>query len=98
MGHEVCVEPFDDACIDISHLEQRGLGRIEATPSAESDWVQHVNEVANATLYPYGNSWYLGANIEGKPNIFMPYVGGVDRYKRTCDDVAQSGYRGFTLS
>ncbi len=82
----------------IAHMCANGVRRIDAQAQAESEWVQHVNEIANATLYPYGNSWYLGANIEGKPNVFMPYVGGVDRYKRKCDEVAQNGYQGFSLS
>lgn len=81
----------------IAHLRSQNLNRIDATVSAETEWVNHVNEIADATLYPYGNSWYLGANIAGKPRIFMPYVGGVDRYKRKCDAVAQNGYEGFSL-
>ena len=52
------------------------------TPQAEIEWVQHVNQVADSTLYPLANSWYMGANIPGKPRVFMPYVGGFDRYKR----------------
>ncbi len=50
------------------------------------------------TLYPQANSWYMGANIPGKPRIFMPYVGGVGVYRKTCDEVAANGYEGFTLS
>ena len=60
--------------------------------------MQHVNEVADSTLYPLANSWYVGANIPGKPRVFMPYVGGFDRYKRHCDAVAAKGYEGFVLS
>ncbi len=59
---------------------------------------EHVNEVANATLYPIGNSWYLGANVPGKPRVFMPYIGGVGRYRQICAEVASDGYRGFELS
>jgi cyclohexanone monooxygenase len=55
-------------------------------------------EVANATLYPLAKSWYTGANIPGKPRIFMPYVGGVGAYRKKCDAVATSNYEGFTLS
>jgi cyclohexanone monooxygenase len=54
--------------------------------------------VAAATLYPLANSWYIGANIPGKPRVFMPYVGGVHSYKIKCDTVARNGYEGFTLS
>ena len=57
----------------------------------------HVNEVANTTLYPLANSWYMGANIPGKPRIFMPYVGGVGTYRQKCDEVAANGYAGFAL-
>ena len=64
-----------------------------------SDWVQHVNDVANATLLPtVKHSWYLGANVPGKPQVFMPYAGGLDQYRQACNEVAQQGYTGFTLS
>jgi cyclohexanone monooxygenase len=82
----------------IDHLGKQQLDRIEPTPKAEMDWVHHVNDVANGTLYPLANSWYMGANIPGKPRVFMPYVGGFDRYKKHCDKVAAEGYEGFTLS
>jgi cyclohexanone monooxygenase len=82
----------------IDHLHRHQLDRIEPTPEAESAWVNHVNQVADSTLYPLANSWYMGANIPGKPRVFMPYVGGFDRYKKHCDAVAAKGYEGFTLS
>jgi cyclohexanone monooxygenase len=82
----------------IDHLGKHQLDRIEPTPKAELDWVHHVNQVADSTLYPLANSWYMGANIPGKPRVFMPYVGGFDRYKKHCDAVAAKGYEGFTLS
>jgi len=55
-------------------------------------------EVANATLYPLARSWYTGANIPGKPRIFMPYVGGVGTYRKHCDAIAARNYEGFTLT
>jgi cyclohexanone monooxygenase len=70
---------------------------IEATPAAEDAWVEHVNALASMTLYPQANSWYLGANIPGKPRVFMPYVGGVGAYREKCDEVAAAGYEGFVL-
>jgi cyclohexanone monooxygenase len=70
---------------------------IEATEEAEDDWVAHVNEVAYRTLYPSANSWYMGANVQGKPRVFMPYIGGVAPYREKCDQVATSGYQGFQL-
>ncbi len=82
----------------IGHMRNRGFARIEASPQAERDWVEHVNAVADSTLYPLANSWYMGANIPGKPRVFMPYVGGFDRYKRHCDAIAAKGYEGFVLS
>jgi cyclohexanone monooxygenase len=82
----------------ISYMRKGRLDRIEASPQAERDWVSHVNQVADSTLYPLANSWYVGANIPGKPRVFMPYVGGFDRYKRHCDAIAAKGYEGFTLS
>ncbi|MDH4386966.1 MAG: NAD(P)/FAD-dependent oxidoreductase [Caulobacter sp.] len=83
-------------CID--HLNGRQLGAIEASGEAEDAWVAHVNEVADTTLYPLARSWYLGANIPGKPRVFMPYVGGVGPYREKCDEVAARGYEGFVLS
>ena len=71
---------------------------IEATTEAENAWGEHVNEIAYRTLYPTANSWYMGANIPGKPRVFMPYVGGVHNYKKRCDEVAANGYEGFTLA
>ncbi len=82
----------------IDHLHKHQLDRIAPAPQAEADWVAHVNQVADSTLYPLANSWYMGANIPGKPRVFMPYVGGFDRYKRHCDAIAAKGYEGFRLT
>ena len=85
------------ACI--AHLRARGLARIEPTPAAVDGWVAHANEAANATLLPkVKHSWYLGANVPGKPRVFMPYAGGMARYRAICAKVAADGYEGFTLS
>jgi hypothetical protein len=59
--------------------------------------VDHVNDVAAATLFPSCNSWYLGANVPGKPRVFMPYL-GFPAYVEKCDEVAARGYEGFTLT
>jgi cyclohexanone monooxygenase len=82
-------------CID--YVRDHGYTAVEALPEAEDEWVAHVNEVAEGTMYttPSCNSWYLGANIPGKPRIFMPYVGGYPRYRERCDEVAASDYEGF---
>ncbi len=82
----------------LSYLGAHGVDAIEATVEAEDAWVDHVNQLASATLFPRANSWYMGANVPGKPRVFLPYVGGFPQYRSTCDDVAAEGYRGFTLS
>jgi cyclohexanone monooxygenase len=95
----VSIEQHVDWIADcLAHLRTHALGAIEATVEAQDAWGAHVNEVGNATLYPLANSWYMGANIPGKPRIFMPYVGGVGTYRQKCDDVAAKGYAGFTLT
>jgi len=82
-------------CID--HLRADGVDTIEADPDAEDTWVEQVTALADFTLYPQGNSWYLGANVPGKPRVFMPFIGGVAMYREICDGVAADGYRGFRL-
>jgi len=83
-------------CVD--RMRAEGQATIEATAAAQDAWVAHVNDVGNMTLYPRANSWYMGANIPGKPRIFMPYIGGVGAYRQICDGVAAKGYEGFTLT
>jgi hypothetical protein len=78
-------------------LGEGGYTTIEATEGAQSDWVGHVNTVADFTLFPTCNSWYLGANIAGKTRVFMPLIGFPD-YAARCDAVAAAGYEGFALS
>ena len=94
----VSIEQHVDWIADcLSFMRRSALASIEASPDAEERWVAHVNEVAEMTLYPQANSWYMGANIPGKPRIFMPYIGGVGVYRRICNDVAAKGYEGFTM-
>ena len=81
----------------IANLRRDGVGTIEATSAAEDAWVEHVNAVADTTLYPTCNSWYLGKNIPGKPQVFMPLV-GFPPYVEKCDAVAANGYEGFALA
>ena len=83
------------ACLD--HMRAERLDVVEPTPVAEAGWLQHVNDCADITLYPTANSWYMGANVPGKPRVFLPYVGGVDRYRKTCDAVVRRDYLGFTF-
>ena len=79
-------------------MGERGATRVEADATAEEGWVNHVNEVGNLTLYPRADSWYTGANVDGKPRVFMPYVGGFGLYRDICAGVAADGYKGFALT
>jgi len=81
----------------IGWLNERQAGGIEATTAAQDDWVAHVNEVAEGTVYPLANSWYLGANVPGKPRVFMPYIGGFPVYRDKCEEVAARGYEGCVV-
>lgn len=81
----------------IGFLNQRDIGQIEPTLEFENDWVQHVDELASKTLRYDCSSWYLGANVPGKPRVFMPYVGGFPLYKEKCDRIVKEGYKGFHL-
>jgi cyclohexanone monooxygenase len=95
----VSIEQHVDWIADcVGYLRSHGLDCIEPTQPAEDAWVVHGNEVAHKTLYPLANSWYMGVNIPGKPQVFMPYIGGVGAYRDICDEIAADGYRGFTLS
>ena len=94
----VSIEQHVDWIADcLAYLSAQRRERIEATAEAEDAWVAHVNEVGHMTLYPLAKSWYMGANVPGKPRIFMPYIGGVGVYRQKCDAVAAAGYPGFTL-
>jgi cation diffusion facilitator CzcD-associated flavoprotein CzcO len=95
----VSIEQHVDWIADcLTHMKQRGLDRIEATAAAQDAWVAHVAALARPTLYPRATSWYVGANVPGKPRVFMPYVAGCGTYRRECDEVAADGYAGFALS
>ena len=95
MAIEQHVEFVADA---IEHVEDSPNKTIEATREAEDAWVAHVNESAAETLYPQANSWYMGANVPGKPRLFMPYIAGFPAYVEACNDVVANGYRGFALA
>ncbi|HYE93404.1 MAG TPA: NAD(P)/FAD-dependent oxidoreductase [Terriglobales bacterium] len=95
----VSIEQHVDWIADcLAYLRAQGQATIEATAEAEERWVAHVNEVGHMTLYPKAKSWYMGANVPGKPRIFMPYIGGVGVYREKCDAVARKGYEGFALA
>ncbi|GAC1631522.1 MAG: NAD(P)/FAD-dependent oxidoreductase [Nevskia sp.] len=81
----------------IEHMQRIGAAVIEPQPEAEDHWVDHVNEVAGASVYPSCNSWYLGSNVPGKARVFMPYL-GFNTYVEACKKVVAGGYAGFSLS
>ncbi len=95
----VSIEQHVDWIADcIGYMRDRSLNAMEAKQDAEDTWVAHVNDVAHGTLYPQANSWYMGANVPGKPQIFMPYIGGVGAYRQICNTVAAKGYKGFAMT
>ncbi|NLU82995.1 NAD(P)/FAD-dependent oxidoreductase [Rhodococcus sp. HNM0569] len=82
----------------LDHMDALGAQTIEATEDAVDAWVDECNERASATLFPQANSWYMGANVPGKPRVFMPYIGGFGNYSRMCDEIADAGYKGFEFA
>lgn len=95
----VSIEQHVEWIIDcIADVRRAGYASIEATPEAEDEWIRHVAEVGSLTLFPRADSWYMGANVPGKPRVLLPYPGGVGEYRRQCDEVAAAGYKGFALT
>jgi cyclohexanone monooxygenase len=95
----VSIEQHVDFVLQLlAATRDRARQQVEPEQAAEDDWVRHVAEVAATTLYPRANSWYMGANIAGKPRVFLPYVGGVGPYRRQCEEIAAAGFRGFSFS
>jgi hypothetical protein len=89
-----------DWVVDLVRAARR-LGVAEVAPryDAAIDWTEHVAQAAERTLFPRAaSSWYLGANIEGKKRVFMPYIGGFGTYRRHCDEVAQNNYAGLVFT
>ena len=94
----VSIEQHVDWISDcLAYLRENNIGEMEADQAAEDAWVEHGITVAYKTLYPKAASWYMGANIPGKPRVFMPYIGGVGNYRQKCDEIAANGYEGFRL-
>ena len=94
----LAAEHHGDWIVDaIGYLDGHGFAAIEAATAAQDRWVDYCNEVANGTLFPAANSWYLGANVPGKPRVFMPFIGGFGRYREICAEIVEDGYRGFEL-
>lgn len=94
----VSIEQHVDWISDcITYLRDKGASSIEPTKDAEDAWGEHVKGTADATLFPQANSWYMGANVPGKPQMFMPYVGGVGEYRKRCAEIAARDYEGFLI-
>jgi acetyl esterase/lipase len=95
----VSIEQHVDWIADcLGDLRERGFTTIEPTPPAEQGWGLHNNDWAALTLHPTANSWYMGANVPGKPRVFLPYIGGVDVYRAASDEVRERDYLGFRLT
>jgi len=82
----------------IQDMRQQSFDVIEATETAQNGWQVHNNDCVDITLFKQAKSWYMGANVPGKPRVFLPYIGGVGTYRLICDDVREQGYLGFKLS
>jgi cation diffusion facilitator CzcD-associated flavoprotein CzcO/acetyl esterase/lipase len=94
----VSIEQHADWVLDcLGHLSGSGFDAIEPTETAEAGWTQHVNDCADITLFPAADSWYMGANVPGKPRVFLPYCAGLDFYRASCDEVVARDYLGFRL-
>jgi cyclohexanone monooxygenase len=81
----------------IGHLDEHGYAGIEATPDAVNNWLAECAQRAESTLFTKANSWYMGANVPGKPRVFMLFLGGFAVYNDICAEVADAGYKGFNL-
>ncbi|MDG2003539.1 MAG: NAD(P)/FAD-dependent oxidoreductase, partial [Novosphingobium sp.] len=90
-------QQVDWFCQCIRDMLDRDNRTIEPAPEAQTNWVEHIAELADASLYTKADSWYLGSNIEGKPRNFLLYLGGYPAYRARCEKVAEEGYEGFVL-
>jgi cyclohexanone monooxygenase len=79
-------------------MQAQELQQVEAEPQAQADWVDEVRRIADMSLFPRADSWYIGANISGKPRVFMAYPGGLQNYRERCNQVVADGYTGFRFS
>ena len=95
LGIEIHCEWIAD-CID--YMNSHNLTTIEPERSREDEWLAETKEIADTTLLPEATSWYMGANIPGKPRVFMVYLGGGKHYKDIIDGVAEHDYEGFKFT
>lgn len=82
----------------IGHMEKNGFVRVEAEQEAQVAWAHEVADIAGKTLYTKANSWYIGANVPGKPRVFLMYIGGFGRYVERCEIIVNEGYTGFRFT
>jgi prephenate dehydrogenase len=82
-------------CID--HMRRNDLAVVEASAQAEDQWMATISALAEKSLMPKANTWYVGANVEGKPRVFSLYSGGFHKYREICETMVAEGYRGFSF-
>ena len=94
----VSIEQHVDWIFDmLQYAREAGVIEIEASREAEVTWTKHVSDVAAKSLFARADTQYVGANIPGKPRVYLAYLGGVSVYRKTCDTVRENGYEGFIL-
>ena len=94
-----CLQQQVDWITDcIRHMRSKGLNVIEPTKQLEDHWVDHHDQIAEATLVTKTDSWYMGSNVKGKPRRLLSYIGGVGDYRKRCDEISANGYQGFALA
>ena len=92
------IEQHVDWMMDcIAHMQDIGAATIEPIEKYEDEWIEHVNEVSKVSLRSTCSSWYVGANIPGRPRVFMPYIGGFPIYVQKCNEVMTNGFEGFVI-
>jgi cyclohexanone monooxygenase len=92
------IEQHVDWMADLmAHMRDIGAATIEPIQTYEDEWVEHVNEVSKISLRSTCSSWYVGANIPGRPRVFMPYIGGFPIYVQKCNEVMSNGFEGFVI-
>jgi cyclohexanone monooxygenase len=93
------IEQHVDWMVDcMAHMRDIGAQTIEPIQHYEDEWIEHVNEVSKVSLRSTCSSWYVGANIPGRPRVFMPYIGGFPVYVQKCNEVMTNGFEGFIVA
>ena len=93
------IEQHVDWMVDcMAHMRDIGAATVEPILHYEDEWIEHVNEVSKVSLRSTCSSWYVGANIPGRPRVFMPYIGGFPVYVQKCNEVMTNGFEGFIVA